>query len=87
MRLVTAKLVKTFAVGFAEEDREDVWRVMRDQITMMPGALWCSFGERVKTRRSTWGCLRNLEIERRKKSMRAGLINHCAVGMLNRSTA
>jgi cytochrome P450 len=44
MRLVTAKLVKRYHVKFsAVHDPEAFVRDMRDQVTMMPGDLFCTF--------------------------------------------
>ena len=49
MRLVTAKLITTFDVEFADGyDSEAFWRDMKDQVTMMPGDMFCKFREREK---------------------------------------
>jgi cytochrome P450 len=47
MRVVTAKLVKTFNVQFSDmHDPEAFWKNMKDQVTMMPGELYCRFENR-----------------------------------------
>ncbi|KAF1831503.1 cytochrome P450 monooxygenase-like protein, partial [Decorospora gaudefroyi] len=47
MRLVTSKLIKTFGVSFSpDHDKEAFWGGMKDQVTMMPGRMFCLFGER-----------------------------------------
>lgn len=48
-RVVTAKLVMAFDARFSSEPghgSEAFWRDMKDQVTMMPGELWCCFEER-----------------------------------------
>jgi hypothetical protein len=48
MRIVTAKLIKTYHVEFSPvHDLEKFIRDMRDQVTMMPGDLFCTFKLRV----------------------------------------
>ncbi|TGO61809.1 hypothetical protein BCON_0024g00090 [Botryotinia convoluta] len=44
MRFVTALLLKTFHISFADDYRPEVfWENMLDQVTMQPGYLFCTF--------------------------------------------
>lgn len=48
-RIVTAKLILAFDMRFSSvvgQEPEAFWRDMKDQVTMMPGELWCCFDKR-----------------------------------------
>lgn len=47
MRLSTAKLITAFDVRFSEQHNPDsFWKGMKDQVTMMPGTMYCCFENR-----------------------------------------
>ncbi|KAJ4340196.1 hypothetical protein N0V95_007577 [Ascochyta clinopodiicola] len=49
LRVVTAKLLLAFDASVSSEPGQDLsafWKGMKDQVTMMPGELWCVFVDR-----------------------------------------